>query len=215
MGTGKADRFWSARARAPLSSGRSESGTVVPRSKTLRGVPRHFQWVGAPLLHDWGARPFYRAAAARRRTRSPGSASRAALRSGLPHCILEVWVRRVLPCARGRRAKMCLAGRQTPRAGRTRSPKAHVPACRFDIHTAIMAYAGAKRKPSIGFQARFFLERSDRRLWLKGNGLQRKKSPKTEKTRKKVQNNFRGTMVFLQKACIFRPKTVPVRRRDL
>jgi hypothetical protein len=49
---------------------------------------------------------------------------------------------------------------------------------------------------------------------LKGNGLQRKKSPKTEKTQKKVQNNFGGTPVFLQNGPDFRAKTDPVANRD-
>jgi hypothetical protein len=52
-----------------------------------------------------------------------------------------------------------------------------------------------------------FLEGLDRRLWLKGNGLQRDKSQKTGKTQKKVQNNFRGTPVFLQNGPDFRTKT--------
>jgi hypothetical protein len=42
---------------------------------------------------------------------------------------------------------------------------------------------------------------------LEGNGLGRKKSQKNGKTRKKVQNNFRETPVFLQNAPEFRPKT--------
>ncbi len=53
------------------------------------------------------------------------------------------------------------------------------PACRFDIHALIIAQAGADRKPSIGFQARFFLEELERRLPLKGKGLQWKKSRKS------------------------------------
>jgi hypothetical protein len=47
----------------------------------------------------------------------------------------------------------------------------------------------------------------DRRLSLEGNGLQRGKSQKTWKTRKKVQNSFRGTPVFLQNGPVFSPKT--------
>jgi hypothetical protein len=43
----------------------------------------------------------------------------------------------------------------------------------------------------------------DGRLSLKGKGLQRKKPRKTGKTRKKVQNNFRGTPDFLQKRTDF------------
>jgi hypothetical protein len=46
------------------------------------------------------------------------------------------------------------------------------------------------------FRHDFFLERRGRRLSLRGNGLRRKKSGNIEKTRKKVQNNFRGTPVL-------------------
>jgi hypothetical protein len=52
-----------------------------------------------------------------------------------------------------------------------------------------------------------FLEGLDRRLWLKGNGLQRGQSQKIGKTQKKVQNNFPDTPVFLQNGPKFRPKT--------
>jgi hypothetical protein len=90
-----------------------------------------------------------------------------------------------------------------------------VAACHFDIHTAIMAYPGAKQKPSIGFQARFFLEGLDRRLSLIRNCLRRKKSQKTGKTRKKVQNNFGGTPFFLQNDLDFRPKTGPDKTHSL
>jgi hypothetical protein len=51
------------------------------------------------------------------------------------------------------------------------------------------------------------LEGWDRRFWLKGNGLRRQKSQNNGKTQKKVQNNFRGTRVFLQNGPVFRPKT--------
>jgi hypothetical protein len=47
MGTRKADRFWSAHAPAPLSSGVSESGTAVPRSKALR-APGGAAFYGSP-----------------------------------------------------------------------------------------------------------------------------------------------------------------------
>jgi hypothetical protein len=43
----------------------------------------------------------------------------------------------------------------------------------------------------------------NRCLPLKRNGLQWKKSQKTEKTQKKVQNNFPKTPVFLQKRAYF------------
>ena len=69
-----------------------------------------------------------------------------------------------------------------------------------------MAQGGMDKKPMVGFLARFFLEGPERRLWLNGNGLQRKTSQKTGKTRKKVQNNFRGTPVFLQNGLDFRTK---------
>jgi hypothetical protein len=82
-----------------------------------------------------------------------------------------------------------------------------VPACHFDIHTAIMAQAGADKKPTVVFLARFFMEGLDRRLTLRRNWLQRKKSRKMEKTRKKVQNNFGGTPVFLQNGPVFRSRT--------
>jgi hypothetical protein len=70
-----------------------------------------------------------------------------------------------------------------------------------------MAQAGTDKKPTVVFLARFFSEGSDRRRPLRGNGLQREKSPKTGKTQKKVQNNFRGTPVFLQNGPDFRPRT--------
>jgi hypothetical protein len=53
-------------------------------------------------------------------------------------------------------------------------------------HAAMMAWMGKNKKPTVGFSARFFLEGCDERLVLKGNGLQRVKSQKIEKTRKKV-----------------------------
>ena len=104
-------------------------------------------------------------------------------------------------------------------ANRRRSFASLVPACHFDIHAAIMAYRGTDIKPTVVFLARFSLEGLDRRLSLKGNGLQRKKSQKTGKTRKKAQNSFSGTHVFLPSLCelrrtslrngpVYRPKTV-------
>jgi hypothetical protein len=66
-----------------------------------------------------------------------------------------------------------------------------IPACHFDIHTAIMAQSGTNKKPTVVFLARFFLEGLDRRLSLKGNCLQRKKSRKNGKVRANTQNNFR------------------------
>jgi hypothetical protein len=90
-----------------------------------------------------------------------------------------------------------------------------VPACCFDIHALIMAQAGADRKPSIGFQARFFWEELNRRLWLTHNGLRREKSPKTGKRRKKVQNNCPETPVFLQKLGAFSNEGVRNNRCDI
>jgi hypothetical protein len=72
-----------------------------------------------------------------------------------------------------------------------------------------MAQSGADRKPSIGFQARFFLEGSERRMWLKGNGLELEKAGKTGKTQKKAQNNFPDTADFLQNAPTFSAKNSP------
>jgi hypothetical protein len=77
------------------------------------------------------------------------------------------------------------------------------PACHFDIHAAIMAHPGTDKKPTVVFLARFFLEGPDGRLSLKGNGLQHKKTQNTEKTRKKVQNNFPDTPDYLQKRTDF------------
>jgi hypothetical protein len=87
---------------------------------------------------------------------------------------------------------------------------AHFPMNYCSVHGPIMAQAGTDKKPTVGFQARFFLKGLDRRLSLKGNRLQREKSQKTGKTRKKVQNNFRETPVFLQNGLDFRTKTVPL-----
>jgi len=105
MGRRKTDRFWSA--------GAPESGTVVPRSKTLRGQ---------------GGRAY---------DRLPSFASL-------------------------------------------------IPKCHFDTHDAILAYSCYFKKPTVGFQARFFLEGPGRRWWLMHNGLRRKKSQKNEKTKNKV-----------------------------
>jgi hypothetical protein len=78
-----------------------------------------------------------------------------------------------------------------------------------------MAHRGTDKKPTVGFQARFFLEGLDRRLSLKRNRLQREKSQKTGKTRKKVQNNFHRTPVFLQNSPDSPAKTGPFQSRDL
>jgi hypothetical protein len=78
-----------------------------------------------------------------------------------------------------------------------------------------MAYRGTNIKPTVVFLARFFLEGLERRLWLKINGLQQEKSQKVGKMRKKVQNKFHGTPVFLRNGPIYRPKTVLFRRHSL
>jgi hypothetical protein len=54
-----------------------------------------------------------------------------------------------------------------------------------------------KQKPTVGFQARFFLERPDRWRLLRINGLQREKSRKSEKTRNKMSFCVPGPPVFL------------------
>jgi hypothetical protein len=59
-----------------------------------------------------------------------------------------------------------------------------------------MAYPGTIIKPSIGFQARFFLGGVGSPFVLERLRLGTGKSPKSEKTRKKVKNNFGGTPVF-------------------
>ena len=87
-------------------------GAPAPCSLTF-WVPRHFRWVGARPRYDWGARL----------SRSPGGASRAALPPSLQQPVVDVRVRRVLRCAMRHRTNMCLAGGQTPRARRARSPK--------------------------------------------------------------------------------------------
>jgi hypothetical protein len=73
----------------------------------------------------------------------------------------------------------------------------------FVISALIVAQSGKTLKPTVGFLARFILEGSGRWLRLQGNGLRRRKSRKSEKTRKKVQNNFRGTPVLLPKRARF------------
>jgi hypothetical protein len=80
---------------------------------------------------------------------------------------------------------------------------------------AIVAHIPKTKKPTVVFLARFFLEGLERRLLLRSNGLQRKKSQKTEKTQKNVQNNFRGTPVFLQNGPILRPKTDLFKKHSL
>jgi len=54
------------------------------------------------------------------------------------------------------------------------------------------------------------LEGLDCRLWLKGNGLQLKKSRKNEKTLANTQNNFGGTPVFLPKRSEFERRNLQV-----
>jgi hypothetical protein len=50
---------------------------------------------------------------------------------------------------------------------------------------------------------------------LKGNGLQREKTRKNVKTRKKVQNIFRGTPDFLRNGPDFPAKTGPFQSASL
>jgi hypothetical protein len=80
---------------------------------------------------------------------------------------------------------------------------------------AIVADCPKGKKPMVGFLARFFWEGLGGRKLPRNNGLQRKKSQKTGKTQKKVQNNFRGTPIFLQKGPFFRPKTGLYKRHGL
>jgi hypothetical protein len=56
----------------------------------------------------------------------------------------------------------------------------------FNVHATIMSPLPKSQNPTVGFQARFFLEGSHRWQWLGINGLQGKKSQKTEKTRKQM-----------------------------
>jgi hypothetical protein len=53
------------------------------------------------------------------------------------------------------------------------------------------------------FWVRFILEGFATRFRFNRNYLQRKNSPKTEKTQNKVQNCFRQSLIFLQKKCLF------------
>jgi hypothetical protein len=73
----------------------------------------------------------------------------------------------------------------------------------FIVLALIVAQAGKKQKPTVGFSARFFLEGLDRRLWLKDSSLRRNKSQKREKTRKKVSNISAGTPDLLPKRARF------------
>jgi hypothetical protein len=70
---------------------------------------------------------------------------------------------------------------ELPAGGRSWSPGLN-----FVFMAAILSQTGKTEKPTVGFQARFFLRGCGRRLSLKRNDLQCKKSQKHEKTRKKV-----------------------------
>jgi len=93
---------------------------------------------------------------------------------------------------------------KTPRAqggrayDRLPSFAALIPKCQFDIHDAILAHRCCTKKPTVGFQARFFWEGLEGRIRMRRNGLKRKKSQKTEKTQKKVSFCMARTPVFLQ-----------------
>jgi hypothetical protein len=56
----------------------------------------------------------------------------------------------------------------------------------FNVHAAILPEPSKTKKPTVGFPARFFLERSNWWNILSFNLLRGTKSPKIEKTRKKV-----------------------------
>jgi hypothetical protein len=60
-----------------------------------------------------------------------------------------------------------------------------------------------------------FLERLERRIWLRGKGLRREQSQQTGKTQQKVQNSFGGMAVFLQNGPVFRAKTGPCQSGEL
>jgi hypothetical protein len=61
------------------------------------------------------------------------------------------------------------------------------------------------QKPTVGFQARFFWEQPARRKFPAINGLQVQKSPKTEKTRKKMSFFSRRPPDFLPNGVILGP----------
>jgi len=73
----------------------------------------------------------------------------------------------------------------------------------FIVRALIVAQAGKKLKPTVGFSARFFWEGLDRRLWLNDSCLRREKTQKREKTRKKVPNIFAETPDLLPKRARF------------
>ena len=87
----------------------------------------------------------------------------------------------------------------------------------FNIHAAILPEAVELQKPTVGFSARFFLEGSHRWNILSYNLLRGIKSPKIEKTRKKVSFFWSGPPVFLpngpQKSLFFAVSTFCERGR--
>jgi hypothetical protein len=133
MSAGKADRFWSVGAPAPLSCAASESGTGVPHSKTLR-----------------------------------------ARRGG------------VLPPYAFRLPSSGLSFRQS---------------------CGDYGISGKRQKTYGSVFGMIFLRKWGRCKRLKIKSLQAGKQEKACKTQEKVQNSFRGTHVFLQKAPLFRAKT--------
>jgi hypothetical protein len=74
----------------------------------------------------------------------------------------------------------------------------------FIVLALMVAQAGKKQKPTVGFSARFFLEGLERRWSLRRSGLRRNKSQKHEKTRKKALNISPGIPVLLPKRASFK-----------
>ena len=69
----------------------------------------------------------------------------------------------------------------------------------FNIHTAMMAQFPKNKKPTVGFQARFFLEGFAGCKFMASNVLQIKKSRKTERTQNKMSFFLPGPGVFSAK----------------